>query len=140
VHTVSENHTLSAAWLTRAQTRVNADPAFRKRGSIDIAMIVKAGNDAHLVRFAGFSCHTVQQVTAHEMRDADIVITMSPELWARFVEGRRDGTGRTLIEFDATDAVVTAANPRKKLDFQRYHTSLQAFFDAGATADSPQAA
>jgi len=136
---VSDDHKLSA-WLKQAQARVNADPGFRKRGSIDVAMIVKVGNDACLVRFAGFSCHTVQQVTGQEMRDADIVVTMRPELWTRFIEGRRSGAGRTLIELDATDAVVTAANPRKKLDFQRYHTSLQAFFDAGATADSQRAA
>lgn len=137
---MSKHHTLSAAWLKRAQAHVNADPRFRKRGSVDLAMIIKVGSDAYLVAFSGFSCHKVAKITAHEMRDADIVVTMSPELWTRFIDGRRDGTGRTLIELDATDGVVSAANPRKKLDFQRYHTSLQAFFDAGASADTREAA
>jgi hypothetical protein len=136
VSTVSKHHTLSAAWLKRAQAHVNADPSFRKRGSVDLAMIVKVGRDAYLVSFSGFSCQKVAKVTAHEMRDTDVVVTMSPELWTRFLEGRRDGTGRTLIELDATDAVVSATNPRKKLDFQRYHTSVQAFFDAGVSADT----
>jgi hypothetical protein len=137
---MSNDQTLSAAWLKKAQARVNADPKFKKRGSVDLAMIVKVGRVAYLVCFAGFSCHTVSKVTPHEMRDADIIVEMSPALWTRFVEGRREGSGRTLIELDATDSVVTAVNPRKKLDFLRYHTSLQAFFDAGATADNQQAA
>jgi hypothetical protein len=137
---VTTHETLSAKWLEKAQTAVNADPRFRKRGSIDVAMIVKVGASAYLVTFAGFSCHGVAKVTANEMRDADFIVTMSPDQWQRFIDGRRLGTGRTLLELDATDGIVTAVNPRKKLDFLRFHTSLQAFFDAGATADTQQAA
>lgn len=128
--------TLSAtsldAWLQKARARVNADPKFRKLGSIDVAMIVHVGNAACLVTFAGFTCHGVANVTPQQMRDADFIVTMSPEGWEKFVDGRRSGTGRTLLDLDATDKVVTAVNPRKKLHFLRYHTSLQAFFDAGA--------
>ena len=71
---------------------------------------------------------------------ADFTVDMSADQWDRFLQGRRSGTGRTLVEIDNTDDVVKAINPRKKLDFLRYHTSLQAFFDAGLRADSPQAA
>ena len=60
---------------------------------------------------------------------------MSADQWDRFLDGRRSGNGRTLVEIDTTDDVVKAINPRKKLDFLRYHTSLQAFFDAGVRAD-----
>jgi len=128
--------TLSVEWLQKAQARVNADPKFRKLGSIDVAMIVHVGDAACLVTFAGFTCHGVADVTLQHMRDADFIVTMSPEGWDKFIDGRRSGTGRTLLDLDATDKVVTAVNPRKKLDFLRFHTSLQAFFDAGATADA----
>jgi hypothetical protein len=124
--------TLSVEWLQKAQARVNADPKFRKLGSIDVAMILHVGNAACLVTFGGFTCHGVAEVTLPHMRDADFIVTMSPEGWDKFIAGRRSGTGRTLLDIDSTDAVVTAVNPRKKLDFLRFHTSLQAFFDAGA--------
>lgn len=121
-------------WLQEAQTRVNADRGFRKRGSIDVVVGVKGGDRAWLVTFAAFSCHGVREIAAHELRDASIVIDMKPDLWQRFIAGRKSGDGRTLVDLDATDGIVTSSNPRKKLDFFRYHTSLQAFFDAGAAA------
>ena len=131
---------LSAAWLEGAQRRVNADPAFRKLGSIDIKVAINVDAAAYLVTFAGFTCHSVASIDANEMRDADIIVTMSADQWDRFIAGRRTGNGRTLLDLDTTEGVVTAVNPRKKLDFLRFHTSLQAFFDAGATADTQQAA
>ena len=131
---MTENASLSVEWLQQAQARVNADPKFRKLGSIDVAMVVHVGSSAFLVTFAGFSCRAVTDITPQQMRDADFIVTMSPEGWNKFVAGRRNGAGRTLLDLDSTDTVVTAVNPRKKLDFLRYHTSLQAFFDAGAAA------
>lgn len=125
---------LSVEWLQKAQARVNADPKFRKLGSIDVAMIVHVGSSAFLVTFGGFTCHGVANVTPNQMRDADFIVTMSPDSWDQFIDGRSSGAGRTLLDIDTTDKVVTAVNPRKKLDFLRFHTSLQAFFDAGATA------
>ena len=132
--------TLSAQWLQRAQAAVNADPTFRKRGSIDVTMGVKAGSATWLVTFSGFTCHGVQTVLDGEARNANFIVEMSPERWQRFLAERRAGTGRTLVEIDTTDGIVTAQNPRKKLDFLRVHTSLQAFFDAGVAAAATQAA
>lgn len=137
---MSAQETLSVKWLKKAQSVVNADPAFRKRGSIDVNMAVKVDKSTYLVTFSGFSCHNVQKMNDAELRDADFIIEMSVDQWDRFLEGRRNGSGRTLVEIDTTDDIVKAINPRKKLDFLRYHTSLQAFFDAGVSADAPQAA
>ena len=123
----------SAEWLEKARGAVNADPSFRKRGSIDVNMAVKVDKSTCLVTFAGFSCHGVKTLSEHDLRDADFVLEMSGDQWQRFLDGRRSGKGRTLVEIDTTDDIVKANNPRKKLDFLRYHTSLQAFFDAGAS-------
>lgn len=123
---------LSIDWLSRARDAVNADKVFRKRGSVDTEMGLKVGDATYLVSFSGFSCHGVRAIAPSDVRDADFVVEMSPDLWQRYVAGRRAGTGRTLAEIDATEGVVKAINPRKKLDFYRFHTSLQAYFDAGA--------
>jgi len=137
---VSAHETLSEAWLKKAQSAVNADPSFRKRGSIDVKMAVKSDKSTYLVTFGGFSCHDVRTMTDAGLRDADFAIDMSDDKWERFLQGRRSGSGRTLVDIDTTDDIVKAINPRKKLDFLRYHTSLQAFFDAGARAGSSHAA
>ena len=136
---MSARETLSMKWLQKAQSTVNADPSFRKRGSIDVKMGVQVDKATYLVTFGGFSCHNVQTMSDTELRDSDFIIEMSADQWERFLDGRRNGNGRTLIDIDTTDDIVKAINPRKKLDFLRYHTSLQAFFDAGAR-DTPQAA
>jgi hypothetical protein len=67
------------------------------------------------------------------VREADFVVEMSQVTWDKFLAGRRDGDGLTLAELDTIEGIVTA-DPRKKLDFYRYHVSLQAFLDAGALA------
>ena len=132
--------TLSAEWLQRAQAAVNQDPAFRLRGSIDVIVGVKVGAAAYLVTFSGFTCHGVKSVVDGEVRNASFTIEMSGDQWDRFLAGRRNGTGRSLLEIDTTDGIVKAQQPRKKLDFLRFHTSLQAFFDAGAKAATSLAA
>jgi len=131
---------LSVKWLKKAQSIVNADSSFRKRGSIDVKMGVRIGKATYLVTFAGFSCHDVHKLNDNDLRDADFIVEMSADQWDRFLAGRRAGNGRTLADLDTTDGVVKTVNPRKKLEFLRFHTSLQAFFDAGANADATQAA
>jgi hypothetical protein len=123
---------LSAKWLKQAQDSVNADPAFRKLGNIDSRVALKVGKPAFLVDFSGFSCHGVRKLSDSELRDADYVIEMKPETWKRFLDGRRQGDGPSLVELDTAEGVVRTGNPRGKLDFYRYHLSLQAFLDAGA--------
>ena len=137
---MSGQQPLTLAWLEKAQNAVNADPTFRKRGSIDVKMAVRAGDSAFLVTFSGFKCHGVQQMIGKDMRDADFIVEMNADQWERFVSGRRNGTGRTLIDIDTTDGIIKAQNPRKQLDFLRYHTSIQAFFDAGARESASRAA
>lgn len=134
------NDNLSAEWLGRAQAAVNADPTFRQRGSIDVIVAVKVAGAAFLITFSGFSCHAVQAVVDGEVRTASVIIDMTNDQWQRFVAGRRGGHGRTLIDIDTTDGVIKAQTPRKRLEYLRYHTSLQAFFDAGVAAATLQAA
>jgi len=77
---VNAHETLSEAWLKKAQSAVNADPSFRKRGSIDVKMAVKSDKSTYLVTFGGFSCHDVRTMTDAGLRDADFAIDMSDDL------------------------------------------------------------
>ena len=137
---MSASEPLSANWLERARSAVNADPAFRKRGTIDVKMGVKIDKSTYLVTFSGFSCHGVAKMNEHDLRDADFIVDMTADQWTRFLDGRRTGKGRSLVELDTTDGVIKASNPRKTMDFLRYHTSIQAFFDAGVRAETSQVA
>jgi len=128
---------ISLKWLEDAQARVNGDRGFRKRGSIDAQVGVACGADTFLVSFDAFACQRVRAIDKGDLRDADFVVEMTAERWERFLAERRAGGGRTLLELDATDGVVHAANPRKRLEFLRVHTSVQAFFDAGVGRLSP---
>jgi hypothetical protein len=127
---------LTAKWLKTAQNAVNDDPAFRALGSIDVNMGFKVGSAAFLVTFGGFSCHDVRKIRVAELRDADFVVEMSQKQWDAFLKGRTSGKGVTLAELDNVDGVIKAINPRKNLDFLRYHLSVQAFIDAGAGAEA----
>lgn len=125
---------LTAKWLKTAQTAVNDDPAFRKLGSIDVAVGIKVAGSAFIVTFSGFSCHGVSKVKVSELRDADVVVEMTQAQWDAFLAGRKSGKGVTLTELDQVESVIKAGSPRDRLDYLRYHLSLQAFFDAGALA------
>lgn len=125
---------LTAKWLKTAKNAINEDPAFRALGSVDVTMGIKVGSAAFLVDFSGFSCCDVRKIKVAELRDADFVVEMSQDNWDSFLKGRTSGEGVTLVELDNVDGVVKAVNPRKKLEFLRYHISLQAFIDAGARA------
>jgi hypothetical protein len=125
---------LTAKWLKTAQNAINEDPAFRELGSIDAKMGIKVAGKAFIVTFSGFTCHDVSGCKVSDLRDADFVVEMSQRDWDAFVQERATGKGASLVELDNVGDVVKAINPRKKLDFLRYHNSFQAFIDAGARA------
>ena len=127
---------LSAKKLKKAQSIVNNDLNFRHLGNIDVKMGIKVDKIMYLISFSGFSCHGVQKISTKEVRDTDFMIEMSQSQWDQFMAGCQSGNGPSLAQFDSTDYVVKAADPRKKLEFLRYHTSIQAFFEAYATLDS----
>lgn len=126
---------LTASRLKKTQGIVNGDANFRHLGSIDVKMGIKVGKAMYLITFAAFTCHAVRKITAKEVREADFVIEMSSGQWRQFMAGCRSGDGSSLAQLDSTQYVVKATDPRRKLDFLRYHTSIQAFFEAYATLE-----
>ena len=129
---------LSLRKLKKAQQAVNDDSHFRHLGNVDVKMGVKVGKPTFLVSFEGFTCHSVEKIAANELRESDFLIEMDSDQWSRYIKGCQSGSGGNLAQFDASEYVVKA-DPRMKLDFLRYHTSIQAFFEAYAQLDTSPA-
>lgn len=127
---------LSASKLKRTRDLVNEDPNFRHLGNIDLNMGIKVDQLMYLVSFEGFTCHDIREIGTKDVREADFIIEMSSQQWSRFVSGCQSGNGPSLVQLDTSDNIVKAADPRTKLTFLRYHTSIQAFFETYATLDA----
>ena len=93
----------------------------------------------YLIVFAGFTCHSVRKISAREVRETDFMVEMSAVQWDKFIAGCQSGKGPTLAQLDDSENVIKAADPRRKLDFLRYHTSIQAFFEVYANLESAPA-
>lgn len=123
---------LDVQWLEAARDAVNADADYRRLGSTDVVLGLAVGDQARLVTFEAFAVTGVRPVPAVELRDADIVLKMSPGDWSDYLEERRGGSGRSLLSLDLAERVFSARDPIARLKLARYNRSLQAFIDAGA--------
>ena len=121
---------LSVKALRHARKIVNNDSKFRQLGNVDLTMGIKVGNPMYLIAFSGFSCHEVRKIDENEVRDTDFMIEMTADQWADFMTGCQSGRGQNLAQLDNSEHIVRARDPRKKLDFLRYHTSSQAWLEA----------
>ena len=119
-------------WLETARETLNRDPSFRKLGSTDMVLGLAIGNESRLVRFEAFEVAEIQTVRATDLRDADLVVRMSPENWNGWLRQRSRGQGPTLLTLELTSDAISAASPLARLKLARYNLSLQAFIDAGA--------
>jgi hypothetical protein len=120
--------------LERARTAVNADADFRKLGTCDARMGIKAGDDAFIVDFVAFECAAVAAIDLDSLRDADFYLELTPDAWRSYLAARANGTGLSLLslDVDAPNGVVKGSDPLKVLKFERYHLTLQSFLDKGA--------
>lgn len=119
-------------WLPGAQASLNADPAFRKLGSTDLVLGLKAGRVVRRVVFEAFEITSVEELEEVALRDCEITIEMAPREWTNYLRRRAKGAGPTLVSLDLDRDIVRAANPLDRLKFDRYHLSLQALVDEGA--------
>ena len=120
--------------LQNARDAVNADPMFRQLGTCDVRMGIKSGESAFLVDFVAFECAGIEQIEVDALRDADFFLELSAPEWRVYLAGRHDGSAPSLVSLDVEtpDGFVKGSDPLKKLKFERYHLTLQAFLDKGA--------
>ena len=125
---------LNLPLLEKTRDAVNADRDFRKLGTTDARVGIKAGESAFLVDFEAFECAAVAAIDLDALRDADFYLELSPDAWQSYLAGRLAGTAPSLVslDVDTPDGIVKGTNPLKTLKFERYHLTLQSFFDTGA--------
>ena len=128
------NTGLNLALLKETRDAVNADPAFRQLGTCDVRVGIKAGESAFLVDFVAFECAGVEQIDVDALRDADFFFDLSVPEWRTYLAGRCGGNAPSLVslDVDTPDGIVKGGDPLKKLKFERFHLTLQAFLDKGA--------
>lgn len=119
-------------WLDAAGAALNADPAFRRLGSTDLVLGLKAGKAVRVVTFEAFEVASVREADETALRDCELVIEMTPRQWTDYLKRRAVGKGQPLVGVDVDRNIVHAPDPLKRLKFERYHLSLQALVDKGA--------
>ncbi len=119
-------------WLSAAREALNEDFSYRKLGSTDVKLGLSIGDQARLVTFEAFEIASIDEVSAIDLRDADIVLEMSARDWNAYLRKRAKGKGPSLLTLDLDSRVITGRSPLDRLKLERYNLSLQAFIDKGA--------
>ena len=119
-------------WLEEASAELAQDPAFRKLGSTDLVLGLKAGRVVRVVTFEAFGISSIDSVAEPALRDCDLVLEMTPREWTNYLRRRAKATGPSLIALELDRGIVRAADPLQRLKFERYHLTLQALIDRGA--------
>lgn len=117
-------------WLSDARAELNNDEGYRKLGSTDVVLGLSLGDESRLVKFEAFEVGEISENV--DLRDADLVVAMTPKDWNAYLRQRAQGKGPSLLTLDLDKGVVGARSPLTRIKFERYNLSIQAFIDAGA--------
>ena len=117
-------------WLPAARSELNGDPAFRRLGSADLVLGLALGEEVRLVKFEAFEIGDI--VEGGDLRDADLILAMSPKDWNSYLRQRAKGAGPSLLSLDLDSGVFSGASPLARTLLPRYNLTLQAFIDTGA--------
>ena len=134
----------SVEWFQALQQLVNVDPEFRRLGSIDAAMGVKAGSRVFVVVFEAFECTEVRDGSEADLDDLDFYLELSEADWRELVENTKANGGadrrHTLntLDLTANDGLAqNATGDQLRGDiFFRVNESLQYFFDQAAKLET----
>ena len=138
----------SLAWLQALRDLVNADPAFRRFGTIDCDMGLAVGDATYRVRFEAFEVVEVAQLTGPpdptnpSSADLDFTLHLSPARWRELLQNikadgaaPRDWTLNTL-DLQDPDNFARSDDYLRRDKFYRFNQTLQDFFDASARLDT----
>ena len=134
----------SVEWFQALQELVNADPDFRRLGSIDATMGVKVGAKIFIITFEAFECSNVRGGTEYDLIDLDFFLEMTEADWQDLIQNTRENGGADLnhtlntLDLMAQDGISkNATGDQLRADlFFRVNQSLQHFFDSSAKLDT----
>ena len=134
----------SVEWLQALADLANEDEDFRKIGRLDAVVGLRVGDSGYRLAFEVLTCSDVREASETELREADFVIDMPPEMWQAMIDdiranGRATGD-HTLNSLDLSMEEPIHRNERgdgyRADKFFRYNPSLQRFFDNVARLDA----
>ncbi len=134
----------SVEWFQALQQLVNADPEFRRLGTVDAAMGVKVGPRVFVIIFEAFECIEVREGSEADLDDLDFYLELSEPDWRELVENTKANGGadrrHTLNTLDLTkkDGLSqNATGDQLRGDiFFRVNQSLQHYFALSAQLDT----
>lgn len=119
---------LTLKTLKDAMKQVNQNGSLRALGSCDTTMGIKAGKKCYNVIFSAFEISDVQEISEEDLRDLDFYFEMSRADWESFIANQASEAPVGVNELDLLEDVVKSRDARGKLNFTRYHRSVQHFF------------
>lgn len=134
----------SVEWFQALRELVNGDEEFRRLGSVDAVMGVKAGEQVFVITFEAFECTEVREGTEYDLIDADFYLEMTMEQWRELVVNTRENNGADLSHtLNTLDLMIeggisdNATGDQLRADiFFRVNQSLQHFFDSSARLET----
>ena len=131
-------------WFQALQELVNADPDFRRLGSIDTSMGVKVGPKIFIITFEAFECSKVREGTEYDLIEVDFFLEMSEADWQDLIRNTKENGGADLkhtlntLDLTSQDGLSkNATGDQLRADlFFRVNQSLQHFFDSSAKLDT----
>ena len=134
----------SVEWFQGLQELVNNDPEFRRIGSLDATMGVKAGDKVFVITFEAFECSEVKEGTEYDLIDADFFLEMDMDQWRDLIVNTKENGGADLRHtLNTLDLMIeggiskNATGDQFRADiFFRVNQSLQHFFDSSAKLET----
>ena len=134
----------SVEWFQGLQELVNNDDEFRRIGSVDATMGVKAGDKVFVITFEAFECSEVKEGTEYDLIDADFFLEMDMDQWRDLIENTKENDGADLRHtLNTLDLMIeggiskNATGDQFRADiFFRVNQSLQHFFDISAKLET----
>lgn len=122
-------------WMLDARKKANKDPTFRALGSADATVCFQSGKHGRRVVFQDFQVDSVAEADIDDIKNDDILISMSTREWNSYLYRRRLGRAPSLLGLDAEQHdVIHTKDSIARLQFERISRSIQAFVDFGASA------
>ncbi len=134
----------SVEWFQAIQQLVNADPEFRRLGTVDAEMGVKVGPRVFVITFEAFECVEVKEGSEADLDNLDFYLELIEADWRDLVENTKANGGADrrhtlntldLIKENGLSQNATGDQLRGDIFF-RVNQSLQHFFDLSAQLDT----
>ena len=134
----------SVDWFQALRDLVNNDDEFRRIGSVDATMGVKAGDKVYVITFEAFECSEVKEGTEYDLIDADFFLEMDMDQWRDLIVNTKENDGADLRHtLNTLDLMIeggiskNATGDQFRADiFFRVNQSLQHFFDSSAKLET----